>query len=357
MEKMIKNFLALYESKNKKRFDITTLESYVITGCRGVQNYVDKGGYNEFYNQIMDLKEKKHIKEIGASEYNRMNPPLKARWQITSEEVKHNWDPSKILKYSDVLDFAYYKKNPSLQSDLEWEYIENIYGFIKNRDQKKWASIEERSLELFYDEKFLIQKKETLKGKYGILSRLKLTNEDLKMKRYGEMFIHWNRGVQNVKNIIILENHSTFFTYKRFVEKYEEIFGYTPDALIYGEGKKIEGSLTFLEEIANLSEVEILYFGDFDSEGLGIYYRLKARYPMLNIKLQFSAYIHLLSVCNRDYSLGGQQKKQLYLDFFLTEITQYLDDDMLNKLLYIWENDFRIPQELINYEYLVKVRE
>src|SRR5699024_340550 len=102
----------------------------------------------------------------------------------------------------------------------------------------RWASVEERSLELFYDEKFLIHRKETTKGKYGILKRLKLSYEDLKMKKYGEMFIYWNKNGGRIKRVIILENHSTFFSYKRLVEDGEDIFGFQVDALIFGEGKK-----------------------------------------------------------------------------------------------------------------------
>ena len=33
----------------------------------------------------------------------------------------------------------------------------------------------------------------------------------------------------------------------------------------------------------------------------------------------------------------------------------FLASDLRDKLINIWEKDFRIPQELINYEYLLKV--
>lgn len=356
MEKVIKKFLSQHKQKNRKRFNLDELESYIIDSYKGYNAYLADGGYVNFYNQIIILKENNYIKEIKSSSYNGLNPPLKTRWHIICKEETFKWDRSKMLQFSDLLDFNYYINNLLYQTDQEWEYIENIYKFLKSRDEKEWASVEERSLELFYDEKFLRNRKEISKGKYGILKRLKLSYEDLKMKRYGEMFIYWNRGIQNIKKIIILENHSTFFTYKRIAENRGNIFGFVPDVLIYGEGKKIESSFLFLEEIADVTDVEVLYFGDIDPEGLGIYYRLKERYNGMNINLDHNAYKHLISISNRYYPADRQQKNLSYLNYFLEEMEKYLDEKNIEKLKYIWDNDFRIPQELINYEYLLRVK-
>ncbi|SNS68508.1 hypothetical protein SAMN05446037_101712 [Anaerovirgula multivorans] len=356
MKKIINKFLYEYKKKNKKRFDLQSLENYLIDSYKGESFYLANGGYTELYSQMTMLKEKQYIKEIKSSRYNGYHPPLKTKWQIIAAEPISKWNKSKMLQSSDYLDFSYYVNHPSYQTDREWQFIENIYKFLKSRENKEWASIEERSLEIFDDEKFLKNKQETPKGKYGILKRLKLSNEDLKMKKYGEMFIYWNRGVANIKHIIILENHSTFFTYKRAAQTHGDIFGFRPDVLIYGEGKKIENSFSFIEEIADPSKVEILYFGDIDSEGFGIYYRLKEKYAHVNMKLQYKAYEHLISLCKKEYPLDGQKKNQLYLDAFLEEMNPYLDNDDFKKIKFIWDKDFRVPQELINYEYLLKVR-
>lgn len=348
--------MAEYRKKNRKRFELMDLQNYLIKYYKGVRLYQEKGGYPELYEQMLSLRNKDHIKEIASSAYNGLNPPLKTRWQIISEPDIPRWDQSKMLQFSDLLDFSYYNNNLSYQTDLEWEYIQNIYQFLKSRDKREWVSLEERSLELFYDEKFLTERKGVSKGKYGILTRLKLTYEDLKMKKYGEMFVYWNRGVGEVNNIIILENHSTFFTYKRMAEKDKDILGFLPDLLIYGEGKKIENSFSFLEEIVDLSNVVVLYFGDIDSEGLGIYSRLKERYTEVNMSLQHNAYKSLISLCHRDYPLGGQKKDVAYFDYFYEEMKDYLSELELKRLCDIWDRDMRIPQELINYETLVQVK-
>ena len=355
MEKKIEKFLKELRSKKKKRFDIDILEGYLINYYKGESLYLSKGGYLELHNQVSSLKEKEVIREIKSSPYNGLNPPLKTRWEMITSEKISTWDKSRILRFSDFLDFSYYDNNPIYQTDLEWEYIENIYRFLKTKDSRQWASLEERSLELFHDEKLLINRRERAKGKYGILKRLKLSYDDLKMKKYGEMFIYWNRGIKDIKNIIILENHSTFFAYKRMAEENGQIFGFKVDALIFGEGKKIESSFSFIEEIAIVDDLNVLYFGDIDPEGFGIYARLKARYPNVNIELQRRAYRDLIGISNKDYPQDGQNKNQEYLEFFLEEMGKDLNETNIKKLKYIWEEDLRIPQELITYEYLLKV--
>lgn len=354
MDKVVGKFLGELRKKNRKRFNLIDLEDYIIFAFKGGKGYIQRGGYERLSDVLLYLKGKGVIREIKSSDYNGLNPPLKLKWELMAEEVKANWDKSQILKYSDLLDFTYYVNNPQYQTDVEWLYIENIYRFLKSRDIRQWASVEERSLELFYDEKFLTKRRESLKGRYGILKRLRLSYEDLKMKKYGEMFIYWNRGTRDIKNVIILENHSTFFSYKRIAEKGKAIYGFYPDILIYGEGKKIESSFSFMEEVADLSNIKVLYFGDVDSEGFGIYSRLKGRYEGVDISLQRDAYLDLISLCQSDYP-SNQSLNSLYLQCFLDEMEDFLGAKLRTKFLDIWEKGYRIPQELINYEYLLKV--
>lgn len=141
METKIKSFLAELKYKNKKRFDLDTLEKYLINYYKGESEYLSKGGYLDLYNKINSLKESNQIKEIKSSSYNGLNPTLKTRWEIIVEDKVSTWDKSKILRLSDCLDFSYYDNNPIYQTDLEWEYIENIYKFLKSKDSRQWASV------------------------------------------------------------------------------------------------------------------------------------------------------------------------------------------------------------------------
>ncbi len=53
----------------------------------------------------------------------------------------------------------------------------------------------------------------------------------------------------------------------------------------------------------------------------------------------------------------GQNKNRDYLNYFLEEMKEHLTEEQIEQLHYIWERDLRIPQELINYENLLKVKE
>ncbi len=355
MRKIINKFLDRLKNKNRIRFTLNDLESYIIETYKSSSKYQEEGGYIGLANELNSFIQEKKIRPIKSSVYNGLNPPLKLKWELVSKEIPDKWDKAMILRYSDLLDFTYYYNNKEFQTERELEYISNIYNFLKVRRSREWASLEERSLELFYDEKFLIEKKDSLKGRHGILKRLKVSYEQLKMKNYGEMFIYWNRGTDLIKNVIILENHSTFFSYKRIAELGEEIFGVSPDVLIYGGGHKIENSFAFIEEIGDISGMKVFYFGDIDSEGLGIYYGLKNRYPAYNISLQKEAYTTLIDMCDREYYRKSDKRNQVYLDFFLEEMDHALSEYIKDKLVQIWNENLRIPQELINYEYLLGV--
>ena len=340
------------KTKNRRRFRLEELENYLILAYKGKSGYEKKGGYKGLYNGLTRAVDEGIVKEINSSNYNGMNPPLKNRWEIITEERVGEWDRNEMLKMSDLLDFGYYERHLEYQNKKEWEYISNIYNFLKARENREWASVEERSLELFYDEKFLYsRKKEKIDNK--ILTRLNIKYEDLKMKKYGEMFIYWKRRIENIKKVIILENHSTFFSYKRACENGVDIFGVLPDLLIFGQGKKIIKSFSFIEELASPLELEILYFGDVDPEGFMIYRSFKERYAELNIRLHLEAYIHLLSI-GKNHPCIGQNKNVLDLNCILDEFVNPSLHNYGEILKELWTRDLRIPQEYITYEYILK---
>ena len=114
MEIIIKRFLSKYENDNKKRFDLNSMEKYIINSYKGHEMYMINGGYFKLYDEINSLKEGNYIRQIESSSYNGLNPPLKTRWQIISKEDICGWNKSKMLQFSDLLDFTYYENNSKL---------------------------------------------------------------------------------------------------------------------------------------------------------------------------------------------------------------------------------------------------
>lgn len=353
MYKYIKQYLDINCKKNK-RFELIKLEAFVIEKCGGQCSYYDRGGYDAFYRDMQRLKSEDIIKEIKNSDGNKAKLPMKLRWTLVKPTVESFWNNENIIRISDLLELKTYINHPEYQSDREWEYIQNIYLFLKEKGHRQWASVEERCLELFQDEKFLTDNDDGKKDN-KVLKRLGLNIEDIKAKQYGEQFIYWNKGVRDIKTIIILENHSTFFSFKRIVQKGIDIFNIEPDALIFGYGKKILNSFSFIDEIADPENIKVYYFGDMDPDGYYIYVDLKKRYPNIDIKLLTEAYVELLKLCKTDYVCKKQGKKSEYLNYILEEFKKSGYDDYCEKIIKLWKEDYRIPQELITYEYLLKM--
>jgi len=257
MEKIIKKILADHYKK-VTRFHINKLEEEVIKSFGGETNYKNQGGYYKFHKTIIDMQNKDMIKPLKLKDTNERNPSLRLKWEKIKTIEKDNWRKNQFFSVSDELDLSFYEKHKAFQTEEQWEKINNIYNFVKEKDKREWASIEERSLELFNNEKYITDNEN--KGQAKILSRLNLTYEDIKAKKYGEFFAHYD--FNHIKNnvVYIVENHSTFFAFKRLIEEQDPFFNPLPEILIYGAGKKIVSSLNFLSELMDVQKTDIYYF-------------------------------------------------------------------------------------------------
>lgn len=302
---------------------------------------------------MQELKKEGKVAEIKSSSSNLAKHPMKLKWTVVSKKPETLWKDEDIIRLSDMLNFKTYNKHPEYQTEREWKYIANIYKFLKERDKREWASVEERCLELFNDEKFLTDN-EGGKKDNKVLKRLGLKLEDIKAKQYGEQFIYWNKGVKNIKTVIILENHSTFFSFKRAVQQDIDIFGVNPDALIFGYGKKIIKSFSFINEIADPRQIKVYYFGDMDPEGYFIYKALKDKYPDIDIVLFVRAYAELIKLCTQKYKTRDQKKHEDCLKEVIKEFNEQNFGKYTECIVKLWNENCRIPQELITYEYLLK---
>jgi hypothetical protein len=344
--KSLNNFVSMVVNNNRKRFDIESAERFVIEKTGGYNTYAQLGGYSSFFDAVKLLEKHGVIAPIQSSGFNGLNPVLKSRWRIVREAHVDEWDIAFMMQLSDKLDMSGYIKNPKWHTQKEKQLILSIYKFLKTADKREWASCEERCLELFGNEKFLLTEDRK------VLSRLNLTYERLKMKKYGHMFTYWIGKRDKIRRVIILENHSTFFSMKRWVERGGTVFGITPDLIIFGDGKHIIKSFSFLNEIADAKKCIIDYFGDVDPEGWQIYYTLKKNYSGYNINLFFPAYKFLLDA-KESFPIGDskQNMNPNVLDFIINEFkqiyTQYVD-----KILCLWNEKNRIPQEFLTYEVL-----
>jgi len=363
-EKWNKLFKKFREEKlaSKKRFELAELESYFKSELGGVSAYQSAGGYQRLYQLLLELEADHKIRAIKSSDFNQRRPQLKKRWSLVKNE-QQGWSDKDILQLSRQLNLNYYLKRPAQQTAKLQQKLISLCSFLSSRAEREWASREERSLELFEDEKFLSR----AAGK-KLLNNLKLSLADLKAHQYNHLFVYWTLAPVQIKNILIMENHSAFIGAKKALAAGIDIFNQDFDTVIYGQGKKIVSSFSFLEELlgidlladeqerrAKITELNIYYAGDLDPEGFAIYKSLKEKYSQYEIKLLGEYYRLLLDESDKFYPCQKKQNKNKdVLAAAAAEFSSQALAELAAGLEEAWKKDLRLPQELITFEVLKK---
>jgi len=340
----------IIKKSNRKGFDIKTLEESLIRAFKGETAYDLAGGYKVFAEIILALENEGFIRKIKSSPYYYKKPYIKSKYLRIDKEVQSSWDAYTFIGYSNILDLSYFKNHKDEQTDLNLRYIKRIYEFIQKRDKRFLSSREERALEVFDDEKYFTTSE-------NILKKIKLNpnlgfnsfDEALKMEKNTQMFVFFeNKKISN-NRILIVENQSIFFAVKRLMSENISFFKNKYQFIIWGQGKGIIRQLEMLSRIVNKTEVVIDYFGDMDPEGYFIFLKLKKKFFNLNIYLLKEAYEALLEE-HRFYKYHQKQNKKIeVLEGILKYFKKSEHQQMIKKL---WQENLRIPQEIITYEYI-----
>ncbi|PTX16275.1 hypothetical protein SAMN04488598_12316 [Halanaerobium congolense] len=347
------------ELEDRLRFQLADLENFIKARLGGASAYQAAGGYQNLYQLLKKMEAEEKIRAIKSSDFNQRQPRLKKRWSLVKKEPA-GWSDKVILKLSRQLNLSYYLKRPAQQTGELKQQLFRLAEFLNNKSEREWTSREERSLELFADEKYLSR----TAGK-KLLSNLKLSLADLKAQQYNHLFVYWTKDPTQINNILIMENHSAFIGAKKALAAGIDIFAQNFDTVIYGQGKKIIRSFSFLEELLGLKAADenysqrqqllnglnIYYAGDLDPEGLAIYVGLENKYPDFKIKLLAEYYQLLLEESERFYPCRKRQNKnQNVLAEVLIEFEAGGYNDLAAELQRAWENDLRLPQELVTLE-------
>ncbi|MFW6273674.1 MAG: Wadjet anti-phage system protein JetD domain-containing protein [Halanaerobium sp.] len=340
------------------RFELSELEEFFKIKLGGVSAYQAAGGYQNLYQLLRELEADHKIQVIKSSDFNQRQPQLKKRWRLLKKEEEH-WSDKDIVKLSRHLNLNYYLKRPKQQTEELQQKLFKICDFLEIKAEREWASREERSLELFADEKFLSRSE----GK-KLLSNLSLSLDDLKAQKYNHLFVYWTLDPTQIENILIMENHSAFIGAKKALTAGIDIFSLDIDTVIYGQGKKIVSSFSFLEELLDLDLLEnnkekinqikvlnIYYAGDFDPEGFVIYKSLTEKYSEYGIELLGAYYKLLLDEAAHFYPCQKRQNQSpRVLEQVLAKFKRQGYNDLAAELKQAWENELRLPQELVTLE-------
>ncbi|MDE7477291.1 MAG: DUF2220 domain-containing protein [Lachnospiraceae bacterium] len=313
--------------------------------------------YKELYTKVIALIDDRKIKPVKASGINGKSPALYREYWVLEEKQ----DVSQYineLNYDIVpaISTDYYQSHiEQYIQDRQWVLLLNDY--IKKNHFMTQMSENERSFDIWHREKFLKQEQ----GK-KILKRCGLETDYLNYYRTTEPIAYFCATKQTPQNLLIIENKDTFYSMRKCLmhnsqkdSSLHQICGEDIGTLIYGAGKGIIAAFSDFdisgEPYMSAQGNKILYFGDLDYEGIGIYENFALTYgTQYNIELFQCAYERMLAkadcigIDNLPITKEGQNRKIDTL--FLNQFSLSQQD----KVKEILEQDKYIPQEILNIE-------
>ncbi|MGX6441815.1 Wadjet anti-phage system protein JetD domain-containing protein [Neobacillus sp. K501] len=345
IETRVRGFIAdIQHPKQKKKINMNDLELQLR---RLLDDYFEMDGYSLFYRTIETLQTEGILIPIQNNQYNGRTPALSLYYWVNIKVQAMKWDRLAMMKLGDQFDFSFYERHPEWQTKDEWERIQNLYTFLKSSQDRETVSIEERSLELFGHEKFLLDSDSFPEGK-GFLARIGVSEEQLKIVTYGEPFVFWmkqGKEIKDIQRVLIVENLSFFHTSIKLLEVSQ--LDYEPELIIYGEGTKIERSFSFFFRMFPAHNFLFYYAGDLDAAGYGILTRLIEKYPDCCIQPALKIYRKMLEcIDQKNDQKQGQTKNLKYRDTFF----QWFTEEEQKLLMLLWQENKRIPQEVLTIE-------
>lgn len=294
--------------------------------------------YQEFAETINELEKEKKIVAIKASRKNMMQPSLYKRYRKVKDK-QETVPASEFIPYHPTLQMAPFKKNQGLYLKYK-PYIQKLNLFLSGREDQETLTTNERSLEIFDDEKFLASK-----DGEKFLSYVGVDLEKLGCEKAFEPFFYYEVKNGGVQNVLVIENKDTFHSFKKVVREGIRQWGGIPFQLvIYGEGNKITKSFDFVEEMGIPSDANFYYFGDIDREGVSIKWRLS---NTTEREVHWMKYFYT-QCWNRKKQTKRQSKKQNWNKRAAESFARAFDDKERNDVYQFLKEGFFIPQETLN---------
>lgn len=346
--------------------------------------------YSKQYQDICGLVEKGKLIPVKKSPLNGKKPALHLSYWIVEEEPDYSEEIEELsFQMAPAIRTDYYLKHlKTYREEAEWVRLLNRYFLRREQEpaekgaagEPAAVSLNERSFQIWGREKFLQREQ----GR-TILAHCGVGMEQLHVYNTAEPLAYYSASRNIPQNILILENKDTFYSMRKYLmeegqretevpigekpcgksccRQEEEqgrsdpagrIFGTVIGTLIYGAGKGILRSIEdfdfCVEPHVNAGENQILYFGDLDYEGIGIYERLANLFHEgFSVRPFVQAYEKMLEKAERQ---GGKnflpetsenQNRNLSGLFF-----QYFSEPVTEKMKEILEAGKYIPQEIVN---------
>ncbi len=261
-------FLSAVELARRRTFLLEDLEAHVRRAL-GAEAYVEAGEYRALAEVVRGLAEAGRVSPVKARGRNGRRPALYRSYRLPGPPVERR--PAGLEGLHPRIDRAGLRRLSG--RDLDAVRALSAYLFAHPDPAGRMAvPRNERSLEIFVDEKFLERRP-------GFLRGLGLTLADIHAFETREPFFH-RQLAPEPRAGLILENLSAFESVCRALAAPGPWpWGPRPDLVIYGEGSKILRSVEFAAGFPRLER--LAYFGDLDPEGVRILARLRDRDPLV----------------------------------------------------------------------------
>lgn len=308
--------------------------------------------YAQFCAYIYAQVESGKLKPVKASKTNGKKPALYREYWVAEPEADYSaYEEELKYQMSTKICVDYYLRHlKQYAQDREWVRMLNDY-LLRLPDGQEAApvSMNERSFQIWGREKFL----QAEQGK-RILKRCGIETAAAQLSYYetSEPLAYYSHHRRTPQPLLILENKDTFYSMRRhLLEGNDAIFGVPFGTLIYGAGKGILRSFQdfsfCVEPYMRAPENEVLYFGDLDYEGIGIYERLAQAFaPGRPIRPFTGAYRHMLQKARsvRQLPLSKEKQNRRISGRFFS----YFPGQEAAAMKQILESGAYIPQEILN---------
>ena len=328
------------EKHGKKTISKTELENLFTTSS-------DK----ELFVLITMLSEKKILSPIKSSKTNGNRLyPIYLKYKVSVPQDTYEVELKEIgALHPTLLKNGYLQTKPEAYKKYRGLFQKLDRYLFVHQENDLLISRKERSFEIFDEEKVLDDKTFcSLLGRLGIAANT--------LHFYDTPEYCFNDYIPERKShmtLLICENKDIWFNIRRmmFENHARTIFGTNIDGVVYGRGNDISGKGALSAYTGFIgSEVEYLYWGDIDREGLNIYLRTIRNNPDIMIKLFTTAYEEMLRLANGRNIPDSSDERNLMEDYSM--IFNSVKQDFRHAFLQSIQHNKRIPQEIISYTFL-----
>lgn len=346
MDRLIRTIV--FEHKNK-RIHLTEIESALKE--RGINLFADPSRHNKFIKTVDTFIARGILEPLKGARPLQQYGGLPDRYTIHRGAIADTTPLSpehrnELISLSPPINIDHYAANAD-EYLRDRNYILRINDLILRHGECEVLTVNERSYELFGDEKAIAMPADAAVDGARILKNLRLILEDIRAKQVYEPFFWIEKDFSNLqgtaeRTVLIVENKDTFWTLQQ---------GVTDGVLagihlvIYGEGNAILKKFEYIGTVGGVPDDRYRYFGDIDWEGISIYNRLRARYPEYDIQPATALYAFILQKAG---SAGAQPLRRLQRAGSLSPFLDFFDIETADAIRQIVTAERYLPQEVLN---------